>query len=58
MKHYKITYLQKFRGEILEDSYCVQVENEGQLQKKIDRLYEDSHVFSVNYKEVIELNNG
>lgn len=54
MKHYKITYLQKFRGEILEDSYCVQVENEGQLQKKIDMLYDDSHVFSVNYKEVMK----
>ena len=50
MKTYRITYKQKFMGEVLQDSYIRTVRNEHELMQAIDALYEDSHVFSVTYE--------
>lgn len=51
IKHYLIRYKQKFRGEILEDSYDVYDTWEGVIKREM-RLYEDPHVFDV---DIIEL---
>lgn len=52
MKRYRIHYKQKFNGEILEDSYVRTVENESDLIKIENLLYEDPHVFSVYAEEI------
>lgn len=51
VRHYKIIYKQKFWGEILYDSYdkwCTPYE----LEEAISALYDDPHVFSVDYIEI------
>lgn len=58
MKQYRITYKQKFSGEILEDSYIRTVKNEKELKKIENSLYEDPHVFSVEYEELGVTNCG
>lgn len=51
IKHYMIRYKQKFMGEILEDSYDKYCTYE-ELQQSVMRLYEDHHVFSVDWHEL------
>lgn len=50
-KHWMIRYKQKFMGEILEDSYDKYCTYE-ELQQAVMALYEDHHVFSVDWHEL------
>jgi len=50
MKRYRITYKQRFMGEVLQDSYVRTVANKHELQQAISNLYNDPHVFSVDYE--------
>lgn len=55
VKHYKIIYSQKFMGEILTDTYdkwCTARE----LEDSISALYDDPHVFNVEYIELPNVN--
>lgn len=52
MRQYRITYKQKFMGKILQESYVKSVSTERELQNAIDTLYEDPHVYSVDYEEL------
>ena len=52
MKRYRITYKQKFNGKILTDSYNRSVDDFGELFDIEQRLYEDPHVFSVEWEEI------
>lgn len=54
MKRYRITYKQEYMGETLEDSYIRSVKNEYELDNIVNALYEDSHVFYVDYEELEE----
>lgn len=54
MKRYKITYEQEFMGKILEYSYIRSINNEDEIHNVIEALYEDPHVFSVDYEELKE----
>lgn len=40
-------------GEVLQDSYIRTVASEHELQQAVSTLYDDPHVFSVDY-ELIE----
>lgn len=51
-KRYKITYKQRFMGEVLTDSYIKYVNNYGELIQAEQALYEDPHVFSVEWEEL------
>ncbi|AFJ75952.1 hypothetical protein AG2_015 [Listeria phage vB_LmoM_AG20] len=53
-KVYKITYKQRFMGEVLVDSYERAVRDDNELQSAINALYDDPHVFSVSSEEVTE----
>lgn len=52
MKRYRIIYKQEYMGETLEDSYVRSVKNEYELDRIVNDLYEDTHVFSVDYEEL------
>ncbi|WP_170289297.1 hypothetical protein [Metabacillus lacus] len=52
MKRYRITYKQEFMGEILQNSYTRTVSNSVELQDAINALYDDPHVFHVDYEEL------
>lgn len=47
-----ITYKQRFMDVILEGAYVKTVNNIGELYQAIESLYDDPHVFSVDYKEL------
>lgn len=53
-KCFLITYKQRFMGEVLEDSYIKYVRNIKEIHQAVDDLYSDPHVFSVNYKELVD----
>lgn len=53
MKKYRITYKQMFNGEVLTDSYNRTVSSYGELLQAEQALYDDPHVFSVEWEEVI-----
>lgn len=52
MKRYKITYKQLFNDKVLTDSYVRTVSNYGELIGIERRLYEDPHVFLVEWEEL------
>lgn len=52
MKTYKITYKQKFDGEILTDSYLKTVNDISEMIDAENALYSDPCVFSVDWVEV------
>ncbi|EIT0069581.1 hypothetical protein L1A92_002594, partial [Listeria innocua] len=47
-KVYKITYKQRFMGEVIVDSYERTVKDDNELRSAINALYDDPHVFSVS----------
>lgn len=53
-KVYKITYKQRFMGEVIVDSYERTVKDDNELRYAINALYDDPHVFSVSSEEVSE----
>lgn len=54
MKRYRITYKQRFNGEVLVDSYIKTVRDYGELLKAEQDLYSDPHVFSVEWEELTD----
>ncbi|MCR6096903.1 hypothetical protein HXA31_20300 [Salipaludibacillus agaradhaerens] len=52
MKRYRIIYKQKFMGKVIQDSYVRSINNKQELHNAINALYEDPHVFSVDYEEL------
>lgn len=52
MKRYRITYKQRFNGEVLTDTYVRTVSDYGELIDIEQRLYADPHVFSVEWEEI------
>lgn len=52
MKRYRITYKQRFMGEVLVDSYERVVGSRAELDQAVDALYSDPHVYSVTCKEL------
>ncbi|MBC1564124.1 hypothetical protein HCB26_06300 [Listeria booriae] len=53
-KVYKITYKQRFMGEIIVDSYERAVKDDNELRAVVSALYDDPCVFSVSSEEVTE----
>lgn len=53
-KTYKITYKQRYMGEILTDSYLKTVDNFIEIIRAKEMLYEDECVFEVNWELVKE----
>lgn len=54
IRHFKITYKQRFWGEVLTDTYdkwCTDYE----LEHDISALYSDPHIISVDYVEIPEV---
>lgn len=54
LKRYKVTYKQRFMGEVLVDSYIKTVQSDRELASIEDALYSDPHVFSVNIEAIDE----
>lgn len=54
MKRYKVTYKQRFMGEVLKDSYYRTVNGDWELNVIENALFDDPHVFSVVFKDVTE----
>lgn len=46
----KVTFKQKFRGEVLIDSYVRTVQGHEEIDEIENDLYSDSHVFSVKWE--------
>lgn len=51
-KRYRITYKQRFMGEVLTESYIKTVNNYGELIQAEQALYSDPHVFSVEWEAI------
>ena len=54
MTKYKVTYKQRFNGEVLTESYIRSVRNKQELHDVREALLSDDHVFNVEFEKVVE----
>lgn len=53
-KNYKVTFKQRFMGEVIEDSYVKYQQTVEEMDRAIDALCSDPHVFRCWYEELEE----